>query len=63
MKNLSEEWPEVQKIASEIAHTTCSRINSINIQNRPEIAKEVKGCEYWRQGLLELLIAELEKRV
>ena len=60
---LSEQWPEVQKVAEKIAHEACKKINSIGIRNTPQIANEVNGCEYWRQGLLELVIAELEKRM
>jgi hypothetical protein len=60
---LSEEWNEVNKKAIEIADTVCSRINSITPVNTPQIKNEIGNCGYWRQGLLELTIAELEKRV
>ena len=60
---LSEEWPQVQKIAEDLAHDLCMKINAITPENNPKIKKEIKGCEYWRQGLLELTISELEKRV
>ena len=60
---LSEEWPEVQKLAEAIAFDVCSKINSINTKNNPQIKDEIGNLSYWRQGLLELLIAELEKRV
>ena len=60
---LSEQWPEVNKIAETIAHEACMKINRTTVKTNPKIKEEIKGCEYWRRGLLELVIAELEKRV
>lgn len=63
LKPLAELWPEVNKIAIEMAKDIALKINYMNIENHPEIIKEINKCGYWRQGLLELVIAELENRV
>jgi hypothetical protein len=61
---LSKRWPEVYKIAQSIQRDTRQRINAITKENNPQIKKELEGWpEYWRQGLLELVIAELQKCV
>ena len=60
---LSEQWPEVQAIAEKLAKELLQKMNCINIRNHPEIEKEIGKCEYWRQGLLELTIDELQKSV
>ena len=62
-KPLSEEWPEVQEIAEELAKDISIKINNISLTTHPEIKKDIGKCQHWRQGLLELVIAELEKRV
>ena len=60
---LSEQWPEVQEIAEELVRDISIKINNISVTTHPEIKKDIGTCGYWRQGLLELVIAELEKRV
>ncbi len=59
----AERWPALYQVARSIQKDVCMRINSINTLNTPSIANDAKDCAYYRQGILEFVISELEKCV
>lgn len=56
-QRFAEEYPIIDKIATEIQESVCRKINSINL---PDM---YKVCQYYRQGILEEVIFKLEKCV